>query len=274
MTTTLKKSSNEVSTIQVLRCPEGVIVITPIRLVCIPDEALLTGLSVIGQSLSYQPRKAANTIQLELGSHEEAQAVLAQIGQKMAGAPPHWPLESRIGADLPQAATVPAPPQTWGMAAPVEASTPVAALVSPGSARQSEPQAGPTPMVSRFVSWVRGKGCWRRRLVFMGLAALSFWFFYPDESDPVMPLSFNAPAGGVPAPSSPVSMSQLPSPYSTDPLAVGLNPPEPLQGERAQAVMTPATSAEAGQGVSSSEPYVFRPNLVRPQVDMPELQCD
>jgi len=274
MTTTLKKSSNEVSTIQVFRCPEGVIVITPIRLVYIPHEALLTGISVIGQSLSYKPRKDANAIQIELGSHEEAQVALAQIGQKMAEAPPHWRLDSRTGADLPQAATVPTPSQALRVAAPIEASTPVAALMPPGSECHSGPQGGSAPMTSRLVSWVRGKGCWRRRLVFLGLAALSFWLFYPDNSEPVAPLSFNAPAGLLPGPSGPVSMSHLPSPYSMDPLAVGLNPPEPLQGEHAQAQMNPAASAVSGQVVLGSEPYVFRPNLVRPQVEMPELQCD
>lgn len=282
MTTILKKSLNN-QAIQVLRHPDGVILVTPIRLVRIPDEALIAGVSVIGAGLLYAPTKGANTIQVDLGSHEEAQAVLALIGEAMAETPPQWGVSSH-GSSIAHPDAVKA-----AIAQGTSSVTSVAV-----SADEKAQAAGISPIENaqpdtrkvRLMRWLRGEGRWGRRLTFAGLAAFSFWLFYPEEMPSEAPLSFNAPASAsVVSPDSvgatspvQVELNAAPSPYANDPLAIGLNPPEPSPIAGAQE-STSAGVADASAAVSSGtpgvdQPYVFKPNLVRPTVEVPALNCD
>lgn len=280
--TTLKKSLNNPA-IQVLRHPDGVILVTPIRLVRIPDEALIAGVSVIGAGLLYAPTKGANTLQVDLGNHEEAQAVLALIGQAMAETPPQWGTSchgsSMVRPDPVKAAIVQGTSSATSVAASADAKVQAADLspvdnTPPGTRR------------AHLMRWLRGEGRWGRRLTFAGLAAFSFWLFYPEEMPSEAPLSFNAPASAsVVSPDSvgatspiQVELNAAPSPYANDPLAIGLNPPEPSPMAGAQD-STSVAAVNASAAVSSGtpgvdQPYVFKPNLVRPTVEAPALNCD
>lgn len=248
MTTILKKSSNDAeSPFKVMRHPKGVILSTPIRLVNIPEDALLSGVAVIGASLSYLPLAGANAVQVDLGSHEDAKAALSAIGEAIAHASDALNQPAQRDQALRKSDEIASCPDCLP------------------DTRVQTPSGAPILPRTRLMTWLRGKGCWPRRLVFMGLAAFSFWLFYPDaSSDESQVIGFNPPAEAISGSSPTVAMNVPSSPYANDPLAIGLNPPE----------MGASASSSTTAPASDNAPYVFKPNLVRPQVEMPELKCD
>lgn len=254
MTTILKKSSSD-GKFEIFRRQNGLMLRTPVRLLQIPDFALESGISVLGGSLSYVPAPGKDSIIIDIGTHEEACEVLSMLAA-LFEVNENASAVSAVSV-LPAVPTLPSAPQPDQAQAQGEA---------PASEKISRAR--------RFKSWLRGEGRWRVRLVYIGIALFTFWLFYPDEGVSVPVASGSSPAGLSLNPvatqvegtltMNPQDLSQAQqSPEMADPLAAGLV-------SASDSVVPPAVTASQ----IADQPYTFKPNLVRPPVEVPELKCD
>ena len=256
MTTILKKSSND-GKFEIFRRPSGLVLRTPLRLIQVPDGALESGISVLGGSLSYVPAPGKDAILVEVGTHEEAREVLSMLAALLE-AEENAPMAPAISATLPAPALAPVP-KTDPVQEPAQGASSAPLHVS---------------RASRLKAWLRGKGRWRVRLVYLGIALFTFWLFYPDDGSSISASAVSSPAslslnpaatqieGPLTMNSQDLPQNQL-SPEMADPLAAGLVPAD-------GGVVPPAVTASQ----IADQPYTFKPNLVRPPVEMPELKCD